>query len=491
MDWFKRHLNWSLFFGSSLLPLVVNMIFWAVLFAVFWGQLAPFMGSGMDGFSEDVVTSMLLQTLPVFIILILVNLALAVFAFIVVWWYLGKKARSKWFLLLVIVPGVLAGIFRGSNLVIELLISIAALVCIIILYCLENRAIGYGGDFVGEPVADHWRPDTGQFGTTDDWQPKELDYRPAKNLQDVAYGGAVKDVGDVGAPSGEVPAAFPPQVAEETPPEVSAEIPPEVPPEVTVEIAAESRAEVPPETPAEFSVEAVDEVPTELLAEAKVIEEAVRHETLQMPILLDDAGAVIKCFYHPDADAVNRCSRCRRYVCSQCNYVTGTHPICRNCWDRRGETPISPQSPEAQESPKLSESEKSKAEEDERLREFMLLYEQAAPIISTVIKKGADGSPSPPLELMEGLKLRPMLEHAQKLPEPTGIELQEARKEFEQLLFSCVKVADIAAGFVSLEGQAVPSEADLARLATGIETANGLMVRLSQRLASLSQSSGY
>jgi hypothetical protein len=44
---------------------------------------------------------------------------------------------------------------------------------------------------------------------------------------------------------------------------------------------------------------------------------------------------VIPCFYHPDRDAVNTCSRCGQPVCSECNYVTGTQPICRNCWDKR------------------------------------------------------------------------------------------------------------------------------------------------------------
>lgn len=42
----------------------------------------------------------------------------------------------------------------------------------------------------------------------------------------------------------------------------------------------------------------------------------------------------MKCFYHPDRDAVNTCSKCGLAICSECNYVTGTHPICRNCWDK-------------------------------------------------------------------------------------------------------------------------------------------------------------
>ena len=43
----------------------------------------------------------------------------------------------------------------------------------------------------------------------------------------------------------------------------------------------------------------------------------------------------MNCFYHPDRDAVNTCSRCGQPVCGECNYVTGTHPICLNCWDKR------------------------------------------------------------------------------------------------------------------------------------------------------------
>lgn len=43
----------------------------------------------------------------------------------------------------------------------------------------------------------------------------------------------------------------------------------------------------------------------------------------------------MECFYHPERDAVNTCSKCGRPVCNECNYVTGTHPICRNCWDKQ------------------------------------------------------------------------------------------------------------------------------------------------------------
>ena len=42
---------------------------------------------------------------------------------------------------------------------------------------------------------------------------------------------------------------------------------------------------------------------------------------------------VLKCFYHTDRGSVNVCSRCEKAICSECNYVVGTSPICRNCWD--------------------------------------------------------------------------------------------------------------------------------------------------------------
>src|SRR4030042_6691366 len=115
MNWFERHLNWSLFFGTFLLPICVGLIFTAIFAAIFWGQLAPYTESGMEGLSEDVFNSIVLKSLPLIIIAGVVNIALYVFAFIVVWWYLGQKVRSKWFLLLYLLPAVLSGIGRATN----------------------------------------------------------------------------------------------------------------------------------------------------------------------------------------------------------------------------------------------------------------------------------------------------------------------------------------------------------------------------------------
>ena len=531
MNWFERHLNWSLFLATIVLPSIPVVIFFFIFFSAIYSGLSSMSAAGVED-PEMIMDSVFVSVLPHMAIYNLVMIVLGVFALVVTWWYLGKKARSRWFLLLHFVP-----------------------FGIIFLFLLENQAIGYGGDFsddfVREPVTDRWA-DTGRFDTASNWQPKELDYSPAKNVEAIAYGGDVKGAGDSGVPSGEIPPVFPPEPPQaaspdsplaappkvpaepsveypstflsETPPrvpaeppvepptdaieeaatearaevppaftpetpaepsrevteevpleaalevpeesvaETRAEVPPEIPPqpapEVPEESVAETRAEVPPTFPTEppeeplpevpeeaaveisaepfaeiraevssafasepapeVPVESVTEVPVEAgaetpmeeapeeaavesSAETKMPDGAIGYASPTMPILLDDAGAVIKCFYHPEAAAVNLCSRCGQYVCSQCNYVTGTHPICRNCWERRAEVPISAAPAKKQEGPKPEKADKRKAEEEERLREFMQLYEQALPVINTVIKKGADGLPASPLDLMEGL----------------------------------------------------------------------------------------
>jgi uncharacterized membrane protein YhaH (DUF805 family) len=464
MNWFQRHLNWSLVLGIFYIPLNIGITIGLLISII--GIVGGLISHGF-GYELSLYLVGLEATIQedygtiLGILVLLLGLAAVI---MVTLWYLRNKGRSGWYVLLLVAPpfiGFISTFFLGVT---GFIIAFGGpIIGLIILLLLGNQTMDYGGDFVSEPAGgDYWRPDTGRFVGYDSEQLKELDYRPAKNVEDIAYGGVAKDVGAAGASSGEVPPPLPP--------------------------------EVPPEPPVEFSVEAVDEVPAEAPAvtptEAKVAEEPARPEALKMPILLDDAGAVIRCFYHPDADAVNMCSRCGQYVCSQCNYLTGTHPICRNCWERRGQAPAAGMAVGAGESAKPGKAEKVKPEKDERLREFMQLYEHAAPIISNVIKREADGSPSPPLELMEGLKLRPILEQVQKLPKPDGKELQEAMKEFEQLLLSCIKVAEAAAGLVSAGEEAVPGEEDLTRLSMDIATANGLMQSLSQRLASLSQSPG-
>jgi hypothetical protein len=453
MSWFQRHLNWSLFLGAYLFPAVVNITLAIIFFVVVFG--------GIPAFSELTSGTTLAKALPFIITYIVVELVLLALIIFVIWWYLGQKARSKWFILLFLAPGIIAGLVRGGLIgeVLDVVSSIAGIVITIILFRLENHRMDYGVDFAGEPVPDQWL-ESGQLSTYDDRQLKELDYTPAKNVLDMVESGDVKDIPDVSAAG---------LASEEAP------------------------------------------------APEKVMERAVSQERLKPPILLDDAGAAIRCFYHPGADAVNLCSRCQQYVCSECNYITGTHPICRNCWEKRAEVPVAPP-PQKQVSPvgkpqkqkvvesaepveqkdvgitkpekqKITASVKSgklEAEKNEWLPEFMALYEQASHIINVVTSKSTDGTPASPLDLMEGLKLRPMLERAKKLSKPKDKELRQAKNEFEQVLSRCIKIADAAADFVSGGGQALLGGPDFARIVEGIESANGLMQKLSSRLVSFS-----
>lgn len=41
----------------------------------------------------------------------------------------------------------------------------------------------------------------------------------------------------------------------------------------------------------------------------------------------------MKCSYHPEAEAVKTCCKCNQSICVDCYYITGTHPVCRTCWD--------------------------------------------------------------------------------------------------------------------------------------------------------------
>jgi hypothetical protein len=305
-------------------------------------------------------------------------------------------------------------------------------------------------------------------------------------------------------------------------------------------------------------------------------ESIVSRPQSNLPILLDDAGAVIHCFYHPGADAVNLCSRCKQYVCIECNYVTGTHPICRNCWEKRAEVPLAPtvqkvapppskaekkkeakvpeprkhtevtppvaeepivaeqpetaetvapeppiaQQPQAAapgqpEAPVISEqpvqvveikevgeartekpqvvppikSAKLEAESKQWQQEFMAVYKQAAPIINMIIRKDSGGMPASPLDLMEGLKLRPILELVKKLSKPKDKDLREAKSDLEHLLTSCIKIADAAADFIRGGGQALLGGPDFKRIVDGIETATALMDKFSQKLPAFSRPS--
>jgi hypothetical protein len=453
MNWFERHLNWSLILGLIYIP--ANVSFTIGLIASIVMFVIAFIKVG-GGFNEIALVlalaafaAMATQVEKVLSVVSIIITAVLVLLFTS--WFLDGKGRSKVFLLLFIISWVIGiiGLLNAGNFIGGILISVSILanvLSLIILLLLGNEKEAFDTELLASQPLDNE-----QFGAYDNWPPRELDYNETSHTVDI---GDIKDVN--------------------------------------------SR-----------DVSAASVVSQEAATEDKVVEKPVRYESPKMPILLDDAGAVITCFYHPGADAVILCSRCKQYVCSQCSYVTGTNPICRNCWERRGESPIIAPTAQKQDSPELGKSEKQKVVEagkpkkqrdiapgkskklevdkNEWLSEFTALHEQAATIINVVIRKSADGMPASPLDLMEGLKLRPMLERAKKLSKPKEKELREAKNDFEQLLSSCIKIADTAADFVSGGGQALLGGPDYARIVGEIETASGLAEKLSQKLASLSK----
>ena len=514
MSWFERHLNWSFFFGCFLIPAVVSVIMYVLFLPQFYSGFLALVTS--EPSQQELMEYILNTTMQFVAVFSIVGLVLWIFMFIITWWYLGKKARSKWFILLHFAP-----------------------FGIIVLLLLENQTPQFEVDISGEAAMSGWS-DTGPLAAPDDRLYKELDYSPDKKVVDILGNGAVKDSGVAKDVAGIV----------------------DVSPAGTTSPASPTGEEMP--------------------APSKVVERTVTTERLQSPILLDDAGAVIGCFYHPGADAVNMCSRCKQYVCIDCNYITGTHPICRNCWGKRAEVPIAPPAhkkspapikpakqkaaepttppepivvepikppePIVMQSTKPSEptvvepikppepivmlsarppepivepikppeqivmqstkppeqivvesakpepptiaapakSAKLEAEKSQWLLDFIAMYEQASPIITVVTSRSADGMPASPLDLMEGLKLRPMLERAKKISKPKDKELRQVKSEFEQVLSSCIKIADAAANFVSSGGQALLGGPDFARIVKGIETADGLVEKLTSRLATLS-----
>jgi hypothetical protein len=146
--------------------------------------------------------------------------------------------------------------------------------------------------------------------------------------------------------------------------------------------------------------------------------------------------------------------------------------------------PVEPEQPKIETTAKAV---KLDADKIQWQQDFMALYGQAAPIINMVISKSPDGMPASPLDLMEGLKLRPMLERAKKLSKPKDKELREAKGDLEQVMSNCIKIADAAANFISSGGQALLGGPDFKRIIDGIEKADELKQKLTSKLADISQ----
>ena len=96
MNWFERHLNWSLFLATFVLPFVVGIIFAFILFSIFFSGFSSMGAMGVE--DPDIVMEYIFGTaFSVYVVYMLVGLVMTIFAFVVIWWYLGQKARSKWF----------------------------------------------------------------------------------------------------------------------------------------------------------------------------------------------------------------------------------------------------------------------------------------------------------------------------------------------------------------------------------------------------------
>jgi hypothetical protein len=458
MNWFERHLNWSLFLGLVYVPVNVSFTVSLIAFIIIFIMAFIQVGGGFNALALlSTIIGMAVIAQRIEPILVVIDIIIiVVLTVILTFWFLGRKGKSRAFTFLFIffwIIGVV-GLLNSKNPIsgyFFLAAVIGNILTLIILLLLGNESTNFEAELLGA------RLDAEPYGGYDERQLKELDYTPDKNIMNMAGSRGTENVGATGdvAGYGGVSAGGDIGVT-------------------NIEAQAQEKEG------------------------KKVVERPASQEIIKPPILLNDAGAAIHCYYHPGADAVNLCSRCRQYVCIECNYITGTHPICHNCWNTRGESPIAPPpvkkpvspapgKPEKQKIAKPEKSAKLEAEKNEWRTEFVALCEQASPIINIVIRKSADGMPASPLDLMEGLKLRPMLERTKKMSKPKDKELHEAKDEFEQILSGCIKIADTAANFVGGGGQALQGGPDFKHIVDSIDTANGLMERLSQKLATFSQ----
>lgn len=108
-----------------------------------------------------------------------------------------------------------------------------------------------------------------------------------------------------------------------------------------------------------------------------------------------------------------------------------------------------------------------KKEEEQWLQAFMLLYEQAAPLIRASATLDADGLPGNLKSLVEANeKLRPILQSVKKMRKPKRKELRNIKKDFERALSICLKASESAAKFVAAEVRGDPEIAKRMRFGT-------------------------
>ena len=79
------------------------------------------------------------------------------------------------------------------------------------------------------------------------------------------------------------------------------------------------------------------------------------------------------------------------------------------------------------------------------LESFMLIYNQASPLIDTVAKLDSEGQPANPGSLLEVYpRLLPLLQTLQDMPKPQEKELRKVKDDFEKTLSMCIKAGEMA-----------------------------------------------
>ena len=122
-------------------------------------------------------------------------------------------------------------------------------------------------------------------------------------------------------------------------------------------------------------------------------------------------------------------------------------------------------------------------EREQWLKAFLPIYENSANLIQKIAKIDADGSPTDVETLIEGYeKLPPILQSVKEIPKPKEKELRKLKKDFEDLLYSCIRAGEWGIKFVQ-----DPSRIRFANIVFFTNFANGLMESFSKRLSSLSE----
>ena len=79
------------------------------------------------------------------------------------------------------------------------------------------------------------------------------------------------------------------------------------------------------------------------------------------------------------------------------------------------------------------------------LQSFMLIYNQASPLIDTVAKLDSEGQPANPGNLLEAYRnLLPLHQSLKDMPKPPEKELRKVKDDFERALSMCVKAGEMA-----------------------------------------------